>query len=249
MDAGDWTSKIMVANMLMDGLGVDQNRGEAKEIFEEIENEGYADKTVYYALGSIYYDDIEVPRDNALAMVYFEKSADMGYTPACEKLGKMYYYGYDGNQDTYKAYSYLHKAVDNQDASAEAYKILGDMFFLGNGVTMNGETSIKYYLIAEKKGFEDAEMFGNLGRQYYWSGDYSDSAIYFEKCADLSDNTEEMYNCGCAYYTLGDYQTALMWFGKALEYGFDRSEYLKSDIENMVNDGLISEEDAAPYLN
>lgn len=249
MEAGDWNAKIVVAYMLADGLGVNQNRGEAKELLEEIENDGYADRGVYYTLGSIYYDDIEVPRNNTLAMAYFEKSADMGYTPACEKLGKMYYYGYDVNQDTYKAYSYLQKAVDNQDASAETYKILGDMYFLGNGVTMNGDTALKYYLIAEKNGLEDAEMFGNLGRQYYWTGDYSTSAVYFEKCANLSQNPEEMYNCGCAYYTLGDYKTALAWFGKALENDYDRSEYLRQDIRNMVNSGLITVEDAEPYFN
>ena len=216
---------------------------------EEIENDGYADRAVYYALGDIYHDDIEVPRDNALALLYYEKSADMGYTPACDKLGKMYYYGYEVNQDTSKAYTYLQKAVDNLDASSETYKILGDMYYMGNGVTMNNDTALKYYLIAEQEGYEDAEMFGNLGRMYYWDAEYSKSANYFAKCADLSQNPEEMYNCGCAYYTMGDYKTALLWFGKALEYDYDRSDYLKQDIENMVSAGLISEEDAAPYLN
>ena len=114
---------------------------------------------------------------------------------------------------------------------------------------MNNETSKTYYLLAENLGLEDAEMFSILGRLYYWDGDYKSSAVYFEKSADLSFSPDDMYNCGCAYYTMGDYQTALAWFGKALEYDYDRSFYLKQDIENMVRDGLITEEDAAPYLN
>ncbi|MBO4783681.1 MAG: SEL1-like repeat protein [Lachnospiraceae bacterium] len=249
MDAGDWTSKIMIADMLMDGLGVNQNRGEAKQLYEEIENEGYADKAVYFALGSIYYDDIEVPRDDALAILYFEKSAGMGYTPACDKLGMMYFYGYDVGQDYSKAYYYLQMAADNEDASANTYKLLGDMYNDGIYVTMNSETAKKYYLVAEDKGLEDADMFGKLGIIYYLSGYYSSSAAYFEKSADLSEDPEQMYNAGCAYYTLGYYQKALLWFGKALEYDYDRSDYLKQDIRNMVNEGLITEEDAEPYLN
>ena len=249
MEAGDWNAKTVVAYMLMDGLGVSQNRGEAKELLEEIESDGYADRAVYYALGDIYHDDIEVPRDNALAILYYEKAADMGYTPACDKLGKMYYYGYEVNQDSSKAYYYLQKAVDNQDASAETYKLMGDMYFVGNIVTMNTETALKYYLIAEQKGYEDAEMYGIMGRIYYWDADYSKSASYFEKASNLSSNPEEMYNCGCAYYTMGNYQMALLWYGKALENDFERSDYLKQDIRNMVNDGLVTEAEAAPYLN
>ena len=42
---------------------------------------------------------------------------------------------------------------------------------------------------------------------------------------------------------------ALLLYGKALENDFERSDYLKQDIRNMVRDGLISEDDAAPYLN
>ena len=59
----------------------------------------------------------------------------------------------------------------------------------------------------------------------------------------------EMYNCGNAYYTLGDYSTALIWYGKALDYGFEKSEDLINDIENMVSEGKITAEEAAPYLN
>ena len=249
MDEGDWQAKISVAYMLMDGNGVSKNRGEAKELLEETEKEGYSNQSVYYALGLIYYEDIEVPKDINLAIQYFEKAAEMGNAKACEILGDMYYFGDEVAQDISDAKYYYLKAADSGNASGHVYKQLGDMYFMGNGVTMNNETAKTYYLLAEKLGLEDAEMFSIMGRLYYWDGNYKSSAVYFEKSADLSNSPDEMYNCGCAYYTMGDYQTALKWFGKALENDFDRSFYLKQDIENMVRDGLISEEDAAPYLD
>ena len=58
-----------------------------------------------------------------------------------------------------------------------------------------------------------------------------------------------MYNTGCMYYNMSDWQNALTWYGKALENDFERSEALKQDIRDMVADGYITEEDAAPYLN
>ena len=248
-DAGDWVSEILVATMNADGIGTAENRGEAKDLLEEVIAKGYADASVYYILGNIYYDNIEVPRDLSKALDYFGLAADMGSDEACEKLGDMYYFGDGVSQDISNAKYYYIKAADSGNASGHVYKQLGDMYFMGNGVTMDNEKAKTYYLLAEKQGIEDAEMYSILGRIYYWDADYSKSASYFEKASNLSSNPEEMYNCGCAYYTMGNYQMALLWYGKALEYNYDRSFYLKMDIENMVRDGLISEEDAAPYLD
>ncbi|MBR6382653.1 MAG: toll/interleukin-1 receptor domain-containing protein [Lachnospiraceae bacterium] len=248
-DAGDWISEILVATMTADGIGTAENRGEAKDQLEKIVAEGYADASVYYILGTIYYDNIEVPRDLSKALDYFGLAADMGNDLACEKLGDMYYYGDGVSQDISNAKYYYIKAADSGNASGHVYQQLGDMYFDGYGVTINSDTAKTYYLLAENKGLEDADMYAHLGMIYYWEGLYSTSAVYFEKASNLSLDPEQMYNTGCMYYNMSDWQNALIWYGKALENDFDRSEALKQDIRNMVNDGLITEEDAAPYLN
>ena len=173
----------------------------------------------------------------------------MGWDPACEKLGDMYYDGNGVSQDFSQAMYYYKKADDYGDASANVYKKLGDIYFYGLGVDENSNYALTYYAQAVDKDLEDEGCFRNLGMLYYWVTDYESSAKYFGKAADMSLEPEDMYNCGCAYYTKGDYSDALIWYGKALDYDFDRSFYLKQDIEQMVKDGLVTAEEAAPYLN
>jgi len=248
-EAGDSTATVLMANMSMDGLGTKKDREAARQLFEKTVEDGTADAYVYYALGRIYEENVQVKKDFAKALGYYEKAADEGLDLACEKLGDMYFDGIGVNQDYSEAIYYYQKAVDNGNASGNVYKKLGDIYHYGYGVTSNDNIALPYYVKAADTGMEDAELFGNLGRLYYWEADYKSSALYFGKAADLGLNPEEMYNAGCAYYTLGDFKTALTWFGKALEYNFDRSDNLKKDIEDMVSAGLITEEEAAPYLN
>ena len=248
-DAGDRVSEMLVANMTMDGIGTDSGSEAAKELYEKIIEEGNADSSVYYALGIIYLEDKEVPKDLSKALGYLEKAAEMDNDQACEKLGDLYFEGVEVNYDISAAAYYYKRAEDCGNASGHVYKQLGDMYHTGNGVIFNDATAKTYYLLAEDQGLKDAEMFANLGNFYYLDGLYTKSIEYFEKSIDIYPDPEYMYNVGCAYYTMNDYQNALLWFGKALDNGFERSFYLKQDIENMVSAGLISEEDAAPYIN
>ncbi len=248
-DAGDWIATIMSANMCMDGLGVDQNREEARRLLEKVVDDGDADEYTYYTLGVIYEENIQVEKDFGKALLYFEKAADMGYNPACEKLGDMYFDGNGVSQDYSQAMYYYKKAVDFGNASADVYKKLGDIYNDGLGVEINGNYALTYYAQAAYMGLEDEELFRKLGMLFYYNKDFESSAKYFGKAADMSLDPEDMYNCGCAYYTRGWYSDALKWFGKALDYDFDRSFYLKQDIEQMVKDGYVTEEEAAPYLN
>ena len=248
-DAGDETSTTFIAYMSMDGIGTKQDREEARQLLEKMIEDGTADAYTYYTLGIIYEENLQVDKDLGKALLYFEKASDMGWDTASEKLGDMYLNGYDVEQDYSRALYYYKKAADNDSASPNVYKKLGDMYYYGLGVTINGNLALIYYVQAADKGLEDAELFGNMGRLYYWDADYSSSAVYFEKASDLGFDPMEMYNCGNAYYTLGDYSTALIWYGKALDYGFEKSEDLINDIENMVSEGKITAEEAAPYLN
>ena len=248
-DAGDWTATVMVAEMNMDGLGGKQDREEARQLLEKIVDDGTADAYTYYTLGIIYEENIQVDKDLGKALLYYEKASDMGYDAASEKLGDMYFDGTGVSQDYSQALYYYIKAADNSSASPNVFRKLGDMYYYGYGVDENSNKSLNYYAQAVDKGLEDAEVFGNMGRLFYWTTDYSSSALYFSKASDLSNDPMDMYNCGCAYYTLGKYSDALIWFGKALDNNFERSDNLKQDIKDMVSAGLVTAEEAAPYLN
>lgn len=248
-DAGDDTSTTFIAYMNMDGIGTKQDREEARKLLEKMVEDGTADAYDYYALGIIYEENLQVVRDLGKALLYYEKASDMGWDTASEKLGDMYFNGYGVNQDYSQALYYYKKAADNDSASPDVYKKLGDMYYYGYGVEENTNNSLNYYAQAVDKGLEDAQTFGNMGRLFYWTTDYSSSALYFSKASDLSNDPMDMYNCGCAYYTLGKYSDALIWFGKALDNNFERSDNLKQDIKDMVSAGLVTAEEAAPYLN
>ena len=58
-----------------------------------------------------------------------------------------------------------------------------------------------------------------------------------------------MYNAAVCFYNDDNYSEALKWYGKSIDSGYSRPSVPKNDIKNMVNAGLVSEEDAKKWLD
>ena len=252
-NAGDAISTAMMGTMYADGLGVTQSYENAKDCFDYLVESGNATASDYYFLGYLYRNGFGALPDIDEAVKYFETASNMGFTAASEELGFMYYDGVDIDRDYFKAYFYLARAVENDDASAKAFKILGDMFYEGYGVTMDESMAGKYYLTAADMGMDDADLYSKLGRVCFNEYKFKSAADYFIKAYEKNNDPVEMFNAGLSYYRNGqsteDYKNALKWFGKAIDNGLeDRSRALDYIID-MEAKGYITKEEASPWLD
>ena len=177
-----------------------------------------------------------------------EKAARKGDVAACDELGDMYYLGDGVERDFDKAQLYLTRAVENGSTSVRTYKRLGDMYYYGQGVEESDSEAEKYYKKAIDLGYEDVGTWSDYAMILYRDDRYDESAKYFVKAAKSSKNAMIMYNAGLAYYGAEDYDSALEWMGKAIDNGYERKDDAKKMIKSMVENGLISEEDAEGWI-
>lgn len=251
-NAGDFGSISMMGYMYFQGLGVTQNYEKAKDCYEYLVSSENADSDDYYNLGCMYLHGFGVLKDIDEAVKYLEMSSNMGYTLASEALGILYFDGIETDKDYFKAYFYLARAAENDDASAETFRILGDMFYDGLGVSMDDSAASKNYQTAVDMGIDDSEVYAKLGSIYFNNAYYKTAADYYIKAADKDNDPTQMFNAGLAYYKNGlsadDYKNALKWFGKAIDEGFDNRSRALDYIKKMKDAGYITEEEAAPWL-
>lgn len=163
-----------------------------------------------------------------------EELADHGVPSAAFIIGKKYV---DSNNRTCfeRGMKYLHIAASKN--SINAIKYLGDLSFnyslgiqntivrfdnlSGDNVSDNeNETvALKYYLIAEKKGFKDSKMFERIAKIYFSLKNYNETEIYCIK----ANTAETNYWLGMIYEEgLGrakDEKKALQYYQNSLKHG------------------------------
>ena len=80
-----------------------------EELVSDAEDgDGYAQ----LALGYMYEEGDEVPRDLSLAMKWFHRAAERGVEDAMCELGRMYYYGKGTPRDLSEAFGWFMKAAE-----------------------------------------------------------------------------------------------------------------------------------------
>ena len=163
-----------------------------------------------------------------------ETAAVKGDAAACELLGSMYYNGEKVDQNYGKARMYLERAVENNSASAKAFKVLGDIYFYGQGVDESDEEAGRYYKAAIDMGISNYDTLANYGMILYRDDRFEESAVFFEKSAELDSNPTTMYNAGLAYYGAEDFENAVKWFEKAIDNGFARPKDAQKLIETIT---------------
>jgi TPR repeat protein len=120
-----------------------------------------------FELGGRYYRGSVVGervfRDDAEAVLWWQKAAAQGHAGAQYNLGFMYHSGQGVSRDDVKAAEWYQKAADQGHAFAQ-YS-LGFLYYRGEGVSRDAVKAVEWYRKAALQG--DAGAQYNLGLMYY----------------------------------------------------------------------------------
>ena len=171
-----------------------------------------------YNIGNMYRYGVGVELDYAQAMVWYEKSADLGYATAMNAIGYMYNWGEGVEQNYAKAMEWYIKSANLGNSNAMAN--IGWLYFNGNGVEQDYTKVLEWYTKAADLG--NVNAMSNIGWLYEdgmgVEQDYAKAFEWYTKAADLGDTTS-MRNVGY-YYENGlgveqDSKKAQEWYDKA----------------------------------
>ena len=95
-----------------------------------------------------------MPKDDAEALKWWRKSAELGWGPAQCSLGKMFADGAGVPKDLAEAHKWYRKAADQGDSRAQLN--LGMMFAQGIGVPTNTVNAYMWFNLAAARGLQDA---------------------------------------------------------------------------------------------
>ncbi|MDR2444101.1 MAG: sel1 repeat family protein [Deltaproteobacteria bacterium] len=114
-----------------------------------------------FKLASLYLNGQEVPVDTEKGLKYLNAAADQGLTAAIKEQGALYYFGNLGTtRDLTKALEIFTKAAEAGDP--EAMKNVGIMYSSGEGVGANKTIGLKWYLLAQRFGFQNEAMDNSI---------------------------------------------------------------------------------------
>lgn len=108
------------------------------------------DPVAQFTLGSCYANGRGVPRNYAVAVQWYYRSAVQGYAPAQNRLGLCYYRGWGTPQNFSAAVTWYRKAAAQGYAPAEDN--LGVCYFNGHGVPRDYHEAERWYSMAAAQG-------------------------------------------------------------------------------------------------
>lgn len=233
VDSGSNLAKVGLANLYIEGEGVDTDLGKARELLEDALSNGCIEANLWlgYMAARGLSDKLEEIDPNAeKALQYFEeaaKSEDVDIVAhSYVYIGDLYRIGLSGIEgDTQKALDYYDKA----ERISTYYKGLAS-YYEGYTYKVIDDT------INAEKAFEDAReclerskdagcivAYRFLGVIYRYGYGVPESGVtaisYFQQAADKGDNSS-MYNLGQMYKggssdLTRNYDKAYEWFSKA----------------------------------
>ena len=133
------------------GLGTKANPQEAIKNFQKAADLKMAPAA--YKLAAVYLAGHLTPVDHKKAIDYMNMAVNNGHAPAANELGVVYLQGMLGQQvDTDKALDMFIKSADL--GNPEAMKNIAVMFKNGMGRKPDPTKALKWYLIAQKAGYQ-----------------------------------------------------------------------------------------------
>lgn len=151
-----------------------------------------------------------------LALKKFQAAEEDGYESS-EMFGYMgWLYGHFEQYD--KSRTYAQKAIDIDPEYGFPYCVLANSYFMGNN---DSDQTLKYFLLAEKYGFNDDEvMMRKISLLYNQQNNYLRAIEYTNKAIKIDpQNAYSKYWKGYIYFSNEDYKNALIYYKKAEAMG------------------------------
>lgn len=224
---GNVLAGVKLALLYSDGLGVEQSKEKAYQLFLIAQN--YGDPLAKAWISEYYRMGYAVPQDKAKAKEILENClSDLEQMCACGDAEAQYYLGYEYlyglslEKDQYKAVSLLKKAY--ADGVISAGVALADCHFNGWGCAIDKNWAVALLEACAKSSNKKAHF--ELGKLYYYGDhvtkNYSRAFSLFLFAAERGHKTSQDYVGDCYYYGRGvkdDYVKAFEWYTKAYNNG------------------------------
>jgi len=239
----------------LEGTVVEKNPAVAAEYFRRAANAGDVDSMKEYGK-LLLYGAKGLDADEEEGVYWLENAYQKGNLIALGEIADYYYQG--GKYD--KAYPYVLESCQYDMETGDVYHILGAMYLYQMGTEYNEKEAAKWLAKAYDKGSQlDGYEAYFLGMDYFYGTtlvENDDKAFQLFKLAvSKIDSSDAAMMLGVCYYGAvgndGNYAEALKWLGKALDGGSlteKATDWCKAAIQNMVNEGYVSAEDAAKWL-
>lgn len=168
-----------------------------------------------YNLAYCYYSGEGIKRDLRKAFSLYKKSAEAGYCPSQEEMGKIYRKGLLGENESPKKSFYWYSKAAEQGSGAGQF-ILGYFYDKGYGVKKDVNLSFEWYSKAANQNNPGA--FNNLAYCYEHgkgtSINLKKAIYYYEKAANMGNETAKKNLAKCYKNGKGvdkDPQKAFYW--------------------------------------
>ncbi|RHZ87354.1 hypothetical protein Glove_37g97 [Diversispora epigaea] len=223
---------IYLANLYLDGQGVEKNMKKAFQIYSKVADQGslIALNKVAYSYGNGF----GIEKNEETAFKLYLKSAEEGYLVAQYNVGYCYTNGKGVLKDETIGFEWYIKSA--LAGNIWAMCNTGHCYDYGIGVSKDVKEAFKWYLIAAEKEYPLAQY--NLGCYANGYGIVEDQAKSFEwfKKAAVNGYTNAQYLVGKyfheGYETKKDIIKAVHWLNKAQKNGCTSSNSLLEEIIN-----------------
>lgn len=177
-------------------------------------------------------------QDDAEAVKWYRKAAELGNSTAQRHLGYMYANGRGVSQNDAEAVKLYRKAIKQGNVTAQTN--LGYMYAEGRGVPQSNAEALKWYRKAAEQGDSSAQT--NLGTMYADGRGVPQSDVeavkWYRKAAEQGDSRAQcllgsMYGLGRGVPE--DRAEAVKWLRKAAEQGDESAKKMLQRVEPIVN--------------
>lgn len=176
-------------------------------------------------LGNKYLNGQGVAYDVHLALFWFQKAAEQGYTYAQNLVGLFYYQGLYGlKSDMAEGVSWIRKSAES--GYAEAQYNLANIYFSGEGVMQNSKEGEKWLTSAATQGYTEAQQ--QLGIRYMMGKSLSkniDTAKVWLHAAAEKGDVIAQFHLGILYQDGGELDESQKWLELAAEQGYLDAKY------------------------
>lgn len=157
IELGSIAAKTELGWCYYEGLGVEQNEGNAKVLFAEAAEAG--DAKANYMLGVLCLKgELSSANNSSLteAVSFFRRAAEAGFADAEYALGYCFFYGLGVEQDYSQAVQWFQQAVENDEGGLVlAVQAMAYCYANGTGVEKDQEQADKLYRRIEEIFWEN----------------------------------------------------------------------------------------------